>query len=211
MNNHEIKVKLITLTILLLFIIIPSTTQGATMTFDSAPTRELVGWTDEDPTDYIEDGIKLSFVDNHYDISGGVNGHVNIDTYGSGSTGYACTIKFEMANGSLFNLNSLYIHTNDYTTGDYEDNENFELEYKLSFSNGSSYVIDPGTDAVLLLGMNNISYFTSSVIVVSGCDYSQHNAQLDDINMTAVPEPTTILLLGLGLIALAGIVMKLKT
>lgn len=208
MNNHEINVKLITLTILLLFIILPSKIQGATMTFDSASTAELVGWNDED-TAYFEDGIKLSLVDNHYDIEGGANGHVNIDTYGSGSAGYFCTIKFEMANGSLFNLDSLYIHTDDYVW-EYEYDENFELEYKLSFSNGSSYVIDPGTDTLLFLGINNISYFTSSVLVASGYDTGQHNAKLDDINMTVVPEPTTMLLFGLGLMGLAVVRRQFK-
>lgn len=170
------------------------------MTFDGATDQELVYF-----DDYIENGIKMSVVYNHYDLAhDGANGYVNIDTYPHGIN---CAIKFELVGGGLFHLKSVaatFLPQNTITPA--------FADYKFEFSDGSSFTPTPVDGTVVLESefalLPAISYFIYSTSPPNPrADFEslyQRNTHLDNITIV-VPEPAGIAVFFLGAsILLAG-------
>jgi hypothetical protein len=203
MERHPANTLITVLMTFFFLITTPPTIQGAIMTFDSAPSVSFYQM-----ADYIENGIKMSYlgVEGHYDFYYGAVGVHPTYAYpiGSDFSNYA-TVKFEMEDGSLFTLNSLRLYAPP--RGNLNDPYS-AVEYGFYFSNGASISIDPGTDSILVFyGYTNLSYFTYTVTTYfdpSTWDGGNYNSFMDNINMTPIPEPSTMLLLVSGLIGLVG-------
>lgn len=164
------------------------------MTFDAGTDGSLF------IADYFEDGIKMSLVDNHYDIGhDGGDGHVQIDTYPHYDHG---AIRFELADGSPFRLESLEVTYIPVIAG---GATNF-ADYVFAFSDGSTFTPVPVDGTVVLdadfNGLPALTYFTYSITQGPDPENSlpQYNTQLDNITLT--PEPSVLALLALGLVPL---------
>jgi len=168
------------------------------MTFNSATEGLLFS----PPSTYIEDGIKMTAVTGHYDI-----GYPN--TNGDGGTRYVnidgistSTIKFEMADGSKFSLDSVWIKDYEEVFGANDYNWGF-----FNFSNGTNFrLVSGGSTSFSGSDSENLDWVTFSIGSVDG--WNKNFAGLDTFTVTPVPLPSTLLLLGSGLVGLVGIGRK---
>jgi hypothetical protein len=162
------------------------------MTFDAATDRMLA--TD----DYVENGIRMSVATNHYDIGhNGDDGYANIDTYPRVEN---CAIRFELDGGGLFYLESIELTCVPVFGG-----EPAFANYAFEFSDGSSFIPQPVQGPVVLeaeiVSLPALTYFVFSISppFPGYPPDPQRNAQLDNITLTAIPEPATSSLLAVGL------------
>lgn len=170
------------------------------MTFEGAPTSTL------QDDDYIENGIKMSCIDNHYDMhSFEGNTWPNIDTYPFGNN----SIRFELVDGGLFRLESLALWTRQrggvgspYAPPGYTG----FVDYIFTFSDGSTLIPEPIDQWQVLddffSELPHLTYFIYTIHAPDELTSSQFSSWIDDITLTPVPEPSPIALYGLGCIAL---------
>lgn len=130
-------------------------------------------------------------------------------------------LKFDLTSGSPFNLDSIDLIAAmilpTWASGwdDEEYNPEYDIyldryrdvEYLLTGSNGASYVF-PTSDTYQYRNINfgnlfqEIEYFT---ITVSGTKLEDQHLIIDNVSITPVPEPATMLLFGAGIAGLAAV------
>jgi hypothetical protein len=191
----------------------------------ATPTNDGIYWSDVDY--YIEDGIKIDFVGG----SGGVIGN-----YYGGYTGKSsennsvihahwdslASVVFSKVDGSTFDMNYMDLTSN--TTNGGFSATGAELSY-VTTNNGVSMLLPssdwginflsdgmtPG-DGIQRLWMSAAFDGIYSFTVTSRNAYcfGLDNFYIDEPPPPPLPEPTTMLLLGLGLMGLAGVKRRFK-
>jgi hypothetical protein len=185
-SNHAIYCGI---AIALACLVLPGEARGSSLTldFDAALSGGLL------TADYVESGMRMSVVQGHYDLA---DGSAQIDTFAGG----ASTVKFDRWGGA-FDFFSLLIDSWDpHPDGLAPD----ELAYVTS-SNGG-YVSISNAGAMSFTGplWSNVSWVELSVIDPNHRtgDTQQDNLVFDNIRY-GVPEPSSVLLMSLGIIPVA--------